>query len=230
LARALKYFRDVVPTLPRREMRLTACQELPIIVASAGYGEFDAEWEGDEPPGPDNFGRGGFVILIPPDQTEHGRVGALVSFGDQAHEVTGTFEHLGYKTYVGGYGLIWAASPYLTHPDLFRGRRVIHYLTDGRAVSALITGYEKMVGAGMVVNALHARLIALHCDVTFLEIQPRWSIATLLASVEYDRVIQAMETLQRAGIHIDDMACDCLPCMPTLAEWQAPVTEWARAP
>lgn len=129
---------------------------------------------------------GGFIILIPADdQTEHGRPGAYVSFGNQAHEVTGTFEHLGYKTYAGGYGLLWAASPYLTHPDLFRGRRVIHYLTDGKAVSGLSPGQGIRENGGsrhQVVNALHARLISLHCDVTFLEIQPRWSVATLLAS------------------------------------------------
>jgi hypothetical protein len=87
-----------------------------------------------------------------------------------------------------------------------------------------------MVGAGMIVNALHARLISLHCDVTFLKIEPQASVATLLASVEYDRVIEAMEALRRAGIHPDDMTCNCLPCMPTLADWQRPMTDWATAP
>jgi hypothetical protein len=230
LARALNFLRDVIPLIPRRELRLTACRELPMIVASAGHGEFDAACNGDEPPGPDNFGRGGFVILVPSDRTAHGRPEAYVGFGDQADEVLGAFEPLGYKTYVGGYGLLWAASPYFSYPDLFRNRRVLHFLTDGKAVAAVIRGYEKMVGAGMIVNALHARLISLHCDVTFLKIEPQASVATLLASVEYDRVIEAMEALRRAGIHPDDMTCNCLPCMPTLADWQRPMTDWATAP
>ena len=110
------------------------------------------------------MGRGGFVIIIPPD--ENGRRRGIVVEGVQPPEVVAKFRPE-LKTYIGQLELLWAASPIASYPHLFANRRVIHFIDNSGAVGALIKGYATHVDCGLIVNAYHAMVISLRCNVYF---------------------------------------------------------------
>ena len=125
VTRALGYLEKAVPLLKPRRVELTLSSEKPLLVWS------DAMSEGQ-------VGRGGFVIIIPPD--ESGRRRGIVAEGVQPPEVVAKFRPE-LKTYIGQLELLWAASPIASYPHLFANRRVIHFIDNSGAVGALIKGY-----------------------------------------------------------------------------------------
>ena len=71
-------------------------------------------------------GRGGFVIITPPDSK--GERSAVVADGLQPPSVVERFRP-DLKTYIGQLELLWAVAPIASYPELFRGRKVIHFIT-----------------------------------------------------------------------------------------------------
>ena len=56
---------------------------------------------------------------------------------------------------------------YFSNPDRFRGRRVIHFIDNTGALSAMIHGYARKIDCARMVNAFHLLLTALQMDAYF---------------------------------------------------------------
>jgi len=119
-------------------------------------------------------GRGGFVIITPPDR--HGERSAIVADGVQPKSVVEHFRP-DLATYIGQYELLWSAAPMASYPELFRGRKVIHFIDNSGACAALIKGYASAIDCGLIVNAYHAMGISLGCNVYIAHVRSKRNIA-----------------------------------------------------
>jgi hypothetical protein len=223
----------MIPALPASHVELATSMVTPIIVSSAARALFherfeEVEWmdEEAEPTRPRvTFlrpqGNGGYAILSQGETSLEW--GASVGFGIQPPDVSRYITPGAGQAHLGGFEILWAAVPYLTSPEIFRGRKVIHFLSDPHAVRALVSGYEKMVGAGMIVNALHAHLMGLDCEVTWAHAPYAENVAALLAEEEFE---MASDALEAAGVPPRRVEWENLPTLPSMIRWQKPVAEW----
>ena len=75
-----------------------------------------------------------------------------------------TFLEQGLLTYINKGELIAGIACLSTYPELFRGRKVIHFIDNAGALSNLINGYANKPDAARLVNMFHVALIALRVD------------------------------------------------------------------
>ena len=54
--------------------------------------------------------------------------------------------------------------PFWSRPDLFAGRRVIHFMDNTAALSALANGYSRKPDLAQLVNLYHVAVVALGCE------------------------------------------------------------------
>jgi hypothetical protein len=71
------------------------------------------------------------------------------------------------KTYIMQAEVIAIPWVYYSMPERFRGRRVIHFIDNTGALSAVIHGYARKLDCARMVNSLHLLLSALRVDVWF---------------------------------------------------------------
>ena len=60
------------------------------------------------------------------------------------------------KQYIGQLELLAAVAAYTTFPELLRGRRVIHWIDNTSALSALTKGYSGVPDSARLVHLFHA--------------------------------------------------------------------------
>ena len=68
------------------------------------------------------------------------------------------------KTYISQVELVAAIMPLYSRPDLFAGRRIIHFIDNTTALSALVNGYSGKPDLARLVNLFHVATIALGCE------------------------------------------------------------------
>ena len=68
------------------------------------------------------------------------------------------------KTYISQAELIAGIMPFWSRPDLFAGRRVIHFMDNTAALSALANGYSRKPDLARLVNLYHVAVVALGCE------------------------------------------------------------------
>ena len=57
---------------------------------------------------------------------------------------------------IGQVELLGAVAPYLSLPDLLRGRDIIHFVDNTSAVAALTKGFSRVPDSARIVHAFHA--------------------------------------------------------------------------
>lgn len=61
------------------------------------------------------------------------------------------------KQQIGQVELLGAVAPYMSLPDLLRGRDVVHFVVNTSAVAALTKGYSRVPDSARIVHAFHVR-------------------------------------------------------------------------
>jgi hypothetical protein len=205
---ALTYFESVLGAkggFPKREFSVNAWKGLER--TARVWTDAAAEPDSDE------LGRLGFVVEIPPE----GGVG-LPSYYHGTWEVTQ--EVLDYwrvsKQYIGQLELLAAVAVYYTLPHLLQGRKVMHFIDNTSAVSALIKGYSGKPDSALIVHAFHAWNLGLKASVWLEYVRSKANIADLPS-----RGAETPEMLVELRSLLVPMV------MPPLADWGKPAARWA---
>ena len=151
---SLRFFAEVLPHLPVHEFATVASGEPPTLVWT------DARWdEGDEDPA-----GVGFVVAVPREGTRLAERPSLAAlregyvFYHGSAIVSEDFMEgfVRRKQQIGQLELLGALLPYLSCPDLFRNKRVIHWIDNQSALAGLTKGYSGVLDSARIVHAFHA--------------------------------------------------------------------------
>jgi hypothetical protein len=202
---SLRFFKSLLPRLPRRKVRLRG-RVFPCVKVWT-----DAMWEPDSPH-PAGIG---IVIYVPPSiSAGHYRRGRYMHASMQVSEEL-MRKFVRRKQYIGQLELLAAVAAYTTFPDVLRGRRVIHWIDNTSALAGLIKGYAGAPDSASIVHAFHAFNSALRSDVWFEYVASKANIADLPSRGEF--------------AHLHALGSTSRPCvLPSLDEWLVPAQEWMK--
>ena len=164
LVRALSFFITLLNNMPDREISLGSQGRPPILVWS------DASWEG-------GIGRLGFVVYDPD-------TGAYFESDSDVPQFILDF-FVAKKQKIGQCEILAATAVYSSLPDLFRRRRVIHWIDNTSAISCLIHGYSGKPDSALLVNAFHLFNAGLRADVHFEYVESKSNVADLPSRGEF---------------------------------------------
>ena len=128
------------------------------------------------------------------------------------------------KTYIAELEALAAISVYSTYPMLFAGRKVVHYVDNTVALSALVHGYARKPHFAKLVNVFHLQTMALRTSVYFDYVPSKANIADLPSRDRYTELAAEL-----AGIAIRGAAPDLL-AVPNKEAWEAPLKRWVTNP
>ena len=121
--------------------------------------------------------------------------------------------------------MVGALSGIYSKPDLFKGRRVIHFVDNAAALSGLVNGYANKADMARMVNLFHVALIALD-----IEWYGEWvpSLANVSDILTRDDRMHELEPGLRK-IFGDNVAIEKVPFeFPPLASTVGELKEWMR--
>ena len=81
------------------------------------------------------------------------------------------------KQQIAAVELFGVLAPYLSVPDMLRGRRVIHWIDNTSAVAASTKGYSKAPDSARIVHALHMRIASIRARVWFEYVRTKANVA-----------------------------------------------------
>lgn len=96
------------------------------------------------------------------------------------------------RTYIAQAELLAAIVPYYSLPSVIRGRRVLHFIDNTVALSALVNGYASRPDLARMVNAFYVVQLALRCLVWFEWVPSKANIADLPSRLEYGEFFAAL--------------------------------------
>ena len=118
------------------------------------------------------------------------------------------------KQYIGQLELLAAVIPYYSMPELFAGRKVLHFIDNTAAVAGLTKGYSARVDSARIVHAFHAFNVGLTAEVWFEWVASKANIADWPSRGEFTY----LENVLRAE-PVDTI-------LPPLYSWRAASAEW----
>ena len=127
------------------------------------------------------------------------------------------------RTYIAELETLAAISVYSTYPDLIQGRRVLHFIDNTVALSALVHGYSGKPDLAKSVNVFYLQMLAFRASVYFDYVPSKANIADLPS--------RRMFTLLRSelsGIRGASRVSGTL-VVPSVAAWSRPLASWARS-
>ena len=124
------------------------------------------------------------------------------------------------KTYIAELETLAAVSVYATYPDLFAGRKVLHWIDNTVALSALVHGYSGKPELAKAVNVLYLQLAALRTNVYFDYVPSKANIADLPSRELFSEL-----TLELSGLSTFPGSTHTLR-IPAVAEWNLPLDYW----
>ena len=209
LERALTYLQEIVRYLPPRVIHLWRDERPPILVWS------DAMYEA----GADRPAMGGFVVLVPAEGEEPERV---YWASEATHKrVFGLFMKYRRVQYIGELELLYAVAPYTSLPKVLAGRRVIHFIDNTSACSALVKGYARILTSGRIVNAFHATNVGLQADVYFEYVRSAANIADMPSRDAIGEMLAALaDVAPEAEVH--EVKC----VVPKVDSWLGSAVDW----
>ena len=104
-------------------------------------------------------------------------------------------------------------APFLSLPEVFRGRRVVLFVDNTSAIAATVSGYTGQHDSARIVNLFHLTRLSLACDVTILYVPSESNIA------DWPTRGKLRDVIARVG------ATSCYMSLPTLRLLSAP---WAE--
>ena len=81
---------------------------------------------------------------------------------------------------IGQHELVAMLTPFISLPEVFRGRRVVLFVDNTSAIAATVSGYNRPARLGhsaRIVNLFHLTRLSLACDVTILYVPSESNIA-----------------------------------------------------
>ena len=90
------------------------------------------------------------------------------------------------RTYIAQLEGMALLSPYLTYPDRLVGRRVVHFVDNTVALSAMVNGYSSSTDMAALANAFHLTAVGLGARTYFDYVPSKANIADLPSRGEYD--------------------------------------------
>jgi hypothetical protein len=163
LEHMLAFYEALLPNLPALRIPIYDGGEPPIIV----YTDASFHRERDGTP----VSHMGYQILDPvavDGKWDEGEPVVYVSHCDRAlsaDEMASFSIHN--KTLIMQAEVAAATWVYYSNPDKFRGRRVIHFIDNTGALSAMIHGYARKLDCARMVNSFHLLLVALQMNIYF---------------------------------------------------------------
>ena len=125
------------------------------------------------------------------------------------------------KTYIAELETLAAISVYSTYPQLISGRKVLHYVDNTVALSALVHGYAGKPDLAKSVNIFYLQLVTLRASVYFDFVPSKANIADLPSRRMYTALRRELMGLSVAGGAPDPLV------VPSVASWRSPLHEWA---
>ena len=95
------------------------------------------------------------------------------------------------KQQIAAVELFGVLAPYLSVPDMLRGRRVIHWIDNTSAVAASTKGYSKAPDSARIVHALHMRIASIRARVWFEYVRTKANVADEPSRVDLSSVAYA---------------------------------------
>ena len=126
------------------------------------------------------------------------------------------------KTYIAELEAIAALSVYSTYPDVIAGRKVIHFIDNTVALSALVHGYSGKPNLAKAVNVFYLQLVSLRATAWMEWVPSKANIADLPSRAEWPLLEAELH-----GIPLRGGAPDLL-VVPSVASWNAPLDSWAE--
>ena len=212
IRRAVTFIRDVVRSLPRREILLDRPSRPPVLIWSDAMYETKAA----EP------AAGGFVALFPAEPELGLEEEVLFSSDVTTAAVMDRF--MTRKQYIGQLEILYAVSPYWTLGSRLAGRHVIHFIDNTSACAGLVKGYASSIDSGLMVNAFHAFNVGLRVDVFFEYVRSKANIGDLPSRLAMDELWEMFET-----IGVASRAREVAMVMPRFHDWYAPAARLLSA-
>lgn len=181
LRRALVFLRETLadadgkPRLRPRVLSLRRRRKLrPILVWT------DAMWS----PSEDSPARIGFVVYVPNDD------GAGGSWYHSSLVIPEVFMRLfAVRTqYIGQLELLAAVAVYYSMPEVFRGRRVLHFIDNASALAAIVKGYSSSEDSARVVHSFWALVSGLSSDVWMVYVRSEANVADMPSRGDFSYV------------------------------------------
>ena len=127
------------------------------------------------------------------------------------------------KTYIAELETLAAVAAYSTYPQVFKGRKVNHFIDNTVALSALVNGYSGKPNLAKAVNTFHLQLVGLR-TAAYLDYVPSKANIADLPSREMFSALR----LELAGLR-PARKPDALR-IPSVSQWRGPLSEWAIRP
>ena len=128
------------------------------------------------------------------------------------------------KTYIAELEMLAAISVYSTYPSVIAGRRVLHFVDNTVALSALVHGYAGKVDLAKGVNVFYLQALGLRTSVYFDYVPSKANIADLPSRGAGAELAAELTGLRRLG----SLPWDPL-IVPSVGSWTAPLTSWVRS-
>jgi len=127
------------------------------------------------------------------------------------------------RTYIAELEALAAISVYSTYPALFRGRRVVHFVDNTVALSALVHGYARKPDLAKSVNVFYAQAAGLRTHVYFEWVPSKANIADLPSREGWAEL-----RFELRGMRVVGGAPDAL-VVPSVDSFAAPLGWWIDA-
>ena len=124
------------------------------------------------------------------------------------------------KTYIAELETLAAVSIYSTFPDLFTGRKVLHWIDNTVALSALVHGYSGKPDLAKSVNIFYLQSMALRASVYFDYVPSKANIADLPSRGAVEELRNELVGLRGAWRPPSRMR------VPDVSRWQEPLSAW----
>ena len=138
----------------------------------------DAMWK----PSAEAPARIGFVVFVPSDDDEEEDGEGARPRGTWYHsslvvpaDFMRTFVER--KQYIGQLELLGAVAVYYSAPELFRDRRVIHFIDNASALASIVKGYSSAADSARIVHSFWALICGLAADAWFFFVPSEANVA-----------------------------------------------------
>ena len=120
---------------------------------------------------------------------------------------------------IGQVELLGALTPYLSAPELFAHRDVLHFIDNTSAQTALMKGYSGVPDSARLVHLFHAWNLGAQCRVWFEYVPSKANVSDAPSRIDMARRVYRIS---------DDIKSSPVFCrLPPLARWSDPAG-WAR--
>ena len=240
---ALNYFSSLLPVLSPHTFQVDPPPDPPTLVWSDG--RFDMDLEGEV------ILQGtagvGYVVATPKEGVTRASAELkealvqgypsslarakerLATLYDFVHGSAGVSEEFmeGFavrRQYIGQVELLGAFAPYLSVPSLLRGRRVIHWIDNTSAISALAKGYSGVPDSVRLVHAFHACTVALGVTLWFEYVPTKANVSDAPSREDlrgrfYDFAFSELPSLGSVDAGLE---------LPSVRRWDDEAASWWR--